>query len=86
MKKDERSAIIISASSDIGTAMSQRWLARGWNVSGTYRTKSQAVDELHNQGKTLIVVTHDDNIAKRAQRAIHLLDGQIERHEYNEKQ
>ena len=35
VKKEERSAIIISASSDIGTAMSRRWLARGWNVFGT---------------------------------------------------
>lgn len=44
------------------------------------------LDDLHAQGKTLVVVTHDDNIAKRAQRTIHLLDGQIERHDYNEKQ
>jgi len=44
------------------------------------------LNDLHSQGKTLIVVTHDDNIAKRAQRIIHLLDGQIERHDYNEKQ
>ncbi len=44
------------------------------------------LNDLHSQGKTLIVVTHDDNIAKRAQRTIHLLDGQIERHDYNEKQ
>ncbi len=50
MKKEERSAIIISASSDIGTAMSRRWLARGWNVFGTYRTKSQAVDDLQSHG------------------------------------
>lgn len=44
------------------------------------------LDDLHTQGKTLIVVTHDPNTAKRAQKAIHLLDGQIERYDYNEKQ
>lgn len=37
------------------------------------------LDELHDQGKTLIIVTHDDNIARRAERIIHLLDGKIEK-------
>ena len=41
------------------------------------------LDKLHSQGKTLIIVTHDENIAARAQREIHLLDGQINREEYN---
>jgi putative ABC transport system ATP-binding protein len=40
------------------------------------------LDELHRQGKTLIVVTHDDNIASRAQRIVCLRDGRIERQEY----
>ncbi len=44
------------------------------------------LDNLHAQGKTLIVVTHDPNIARRAQKTIHLLDGQIERYDHNEKQ
>jgi putative ABC transport system ATP-binding protein len=34
---------------------------------------------LHEQGKTLIVVTHDENIATRAERVIELFDGQIKR-------
>ncbi len=54
MVKEGRSAIIISASSDVGTAMSRRWLARGWNIFGTYRTKSQATDELLRAGVKLI--------------------------------
>jgi putative ABC transport system ATP-binding protein len=33
--------------------------------------------DLHQQGKTLIVVTHDDAIATNAQRIIHLLDGLV---------
>jgi len=37
------------------------------------------LDELNRRGKTLIVVTHDEKIASRAGRIIHLLDGRIER-------
>ena len=33
--------------------------------------------DLHNQGKTLIVITHDDKVATRAQRVLHLLDGRV---------
>jgi putative ABC transport system ATP-binding protein len=40
------------------------------------------LDDLHAQGKTLITVTHDDNIAAHAERVIHLFDGQIEKQEY----
>jgi putative ABC transport system ATP-binding protein len=43
------------------------------------------LDELHRQGKTLIIVTHDDHIGKRAQRTIHLLDGRIDRDELNHR-
>jgi putative ABC transport system ATP-binding protein len=41
------------------------------------------LDDLHKRGTTLIIVTHDEHIAARAERTIHLLDGQIERQEYN---
>lgn len=43
------------------------------------------LDDLHQRGKTLIVVTHDENIANQAERIIHLLDGRIERQEYSHK-
>ncbi|NIP25982.1 MAG: ATP-binding cassette domain-containing protein [Phycisphaerae bacterium] len=33
--------------------------------------------DLHEQGKTLVVVTHDEGIAKDAQRTIRLFDGRI---------
>lgn len=36
-------------------------------------------DELHEQGKTLIIVTHEDEIGKRAERLIRLRDGHIEK-------
>jgi len=34
-------------------------------------------DELNKQGLTLIVVTHDESIAKRAQRRVHIIDGAL---------
>jgi len=41
------------------------------------------LDKLHEQGKTLIVITHDEDIAKHSQREIRLLDGRIEKQWYN---
>jgi putative ABC transport system ATP-binding protein len=43
----------------------------------------EILDKLHARNKTLIVVTHDESIASRAQRTIHLLDGKIDRDELN---
>lgn len=37
----------------------------------------ELLSDLHRQGKTLIIVTHDTQIAARAQKVIYLLDGQI---------
>jgi len=36
---------------------------------------------LHGQGRTIVVVTHDSNIARQARRAIYLKDGRVEREE-----
>ncbi|MEW6051390.1 MAG: ABC transporter ATP-binding protein [Candidatus Zixiibacteriota bacterium] len=35
------------------------------------------LDELHQQGNTIITVTHEADIAKHAHRTLHILDGQI---------
>lgn len=35
-------------------------------------------DELNGQGKTIVLVTHDDDVSQRASRAIRLRDGRIE--------
>jgi putative ABC transport system ATP-binding protein len=43
------------------------------------------LDRLHEQGKTLIAVTHDEGIAEGAERVIRLFDGQIAKQEYNTK-
>jgi putative ABC transport system ATP-binding protein len=40
---------------------------------------------LHEQGKTLIAVTHDEGIAEGAERVIRLLDGRIQKQEYNKR-
>ncbi len=46
MKKNKPVALIISASSDIGKALSLRWKSAGWHIYGTYRSKTESVDEL----------------------------------------
>ncbi len=43
------------------------------------------LENLHEQGKTLIAVTHDEGIASGAERIIHLLDGRIKKQEYNKR-
>lgn len=53
MKLNKPSAIIISASSDIGTELCKRWVKKGWNVYGTYRTKSLHTKELKQMGVLL---------------------------------
>ena len=35
-------------------------------------------DKLHSEGQTIILVTHEDNIAEHALRTIRLRDGKIE--------
>ena len=37
----------------------------------------ELIDELHAEGKTIVMVTHDDDIARRAQRVIQFMDGDI---------
>lgn len=41
----------------------------------------ELLDTLHDEGLTIVVVTHDQNIASRCQRVLHLADGQIDRDE-----
>jgi len=43
------------------------------------------LDRLHAEGKTLIVVTHDEHIAAHAQRVIRLFDGRIDKVEINQR-
>ena len=44
------------------------------------RTSKEIIDifhDLHRQGNTIVLITHDSNVARQAQRSIHILDGQI---------
>ena len=44
------------------------------------KTSHEIIDifhELHEQGNTIVLITHDGDVAKQAQRSIHILDGQI---------
>jgi len=33
--------------------------------------------ELHEQGNTIVLITHDDSVARQAKRSIHILDGRV---------
>lgn len=33
--------------------------------------------ELHEQGNTIVLITHDEKVAKQAERRIHILDGHV---------
>jgi len=56
------------------------------NLDSTSGTDILAIlDRLHSEGKTLIVVTHDEHIATNAERVIRLFDGRIDKEEFNKK-
>jgi len=46
--------------------------------SKTAREIMELFDELHDSGHTIILVTHDEEVANHADRKIRLLDGMIE--------
>ena len=44
------------------------------------KTSKEIIDifhDLHRQGNTIVLITHDKDVAKQAERSIHILDGQI---------
>ena len=44
------------------------------------KTSQEIIDifhELHRQGNTIVLITHDNDVARQAERAIHILDGRI---------
>jgi putative ABC transport system ATP-binding protein len=45
----------------------------------------EVFEELHRQGQTIVLITHERDIAAHAKRQIHLLDGRIERDVLTEK-
>ena len=45
--------------------------------STTSREIMEIFHQLHRQGNTIVLITHDNDIARQAERAIHILDGRI---------
>lgn len=45
--------------------------------SATSREIMELFHELHLQGSTIVLITHDDSVAKQADRSIHIFDGKI---------
>ena len=44
------------------------------------KTGQEIIDifhELHEQGNTIVLITHDNDVARQAGRSIHILDGKI---------
>ena len=45
--------------------------------SKTSREIMQMFQELHEQGNTIVLITHDNDIARQAKRIVHILDGRL---------
>jgi putative ABC transport system ATP-binding protein len=41
------------------------------------RSVMDLIQELHREGATIVMVTHDPQLAARAQRNVHVIDGQV---------
>ena len=45
--------------------------------SSTSREIMEIFQELHQQGNTIVLITHDNDVARQAERSVHILDGKI---------
>ena len=45
--------------------------------SKTSREIMEMFHQLHRQGNTIVLITHDSDVAKQAPRSLHILDGQV---------
>ena len=41
------------------------------------RSVMELLEDLHRDGATIVMVTHDPQLAARAQRNVHVIDGQV---------
>jgi putative ABC transport system ATP-binding protein len=51
--------------------------------SQTEQEVLEIIEKLNADGKTIVMVTHEDAVAERAQRVVHMLDGVIDREVHN---
>ncbi|MDO9371798.1 MAG: SDR family oxidoreductase [Gammaproteobacteria bacterium] len=49
-----KKAIVIGASADIGIALCEDWISKGWQVAGTYRTSTDTVRQLKSKINCLV--------------------------------
>lgn len=61
-----RTAFILGVSSDIGRALAERYVARGWAVAGTYRNAATVADLIGRRGLTLYACDVADPEAVRS--------------------
>ena len=66
-----------AGTAEVATGLGWVQQVRGFLDSSEGKLTRRAA-ELHEQGMTIIVVTHDDRIAERCERVIRLADGLIE--------
>ena len=45
--------------------------------TGMARSVMELLEDLHREGATIVMVTHDPELATRAQREVHIVDGQV---------
>lgn len=54
--------------------------------SKSTRDIMELIHELHRQGNTIVLITHDDDIAREAQRQVRIMDGKIVSDSRNRKE
>lgn len=52
--------------------------------SGSTKEIMEILNNLHREGRTVIIITHDDEIAQQAKRIIRIMDGKIVEDYYND--
>ena len=63
----------------------RRWRSATWEMMATWRRPSERdfstvmalFRELNEEGRTVIMITHDMNIARNARRVVYIIDGEL---------
>ena len=61
----------------MSTVLEARELTRHYNVSRGLFQPAATVQALNGMGATIVMVTHDPELARRAHRNVQVIDGQI---------